>query len=387
MRKTILFLMVTLFCVKGYSQVSYSSAEKGLSIKALDESVTMKLNFRIQSLATLSTFTNGDEPEMNAMIRRMRLKAKGYIYNPKFEYKLELALSNRDMGNSRDEKETSNAPKLVLDAVLKYNINDKNEFWFGQTKLPGNRERVISSRDLQFVDRSNVNSKFNIDRDFGIQYRHNNSIGEMPLILSGAITTGEGRNITAVNEKLGMAYTGRVEFYPFGSFTKGGDYFGSDLKREEKHKLAIGASYCFNQNTHRSGGQLGKFITDSLGKVYTDISTLFVDMMYKYKGVSVMVEYANKQTPQYVSGFATGSGLNSQIGYLFKNNYEISSRYTQVELFSSSTASSITNEYTLGFSKYIVGHMLKWQTDVSYITNEGSSDGEYRFRVQLELGI
>lgn len=387
MRKTILFLTVTLFWIKGYSQLSYSSAEKGLSIKALDESVTMKLNFRIQSLATLSTFTNSDEPEMNAMIRRMRLKAKGYIYNPKFEYKLELALSNRDMGNSSDEKETSNAPKLVLDAVFKYNINDKNEFWFGQTKLPGNRERVISSRDLQFVDRSDVNSKFNIDRDFGIQYRHNNSIGDMPIILAAAITTGEGRNITAVNEKLGMAYTGRVEFYPFGSFTKGGDYFGSDLMREEKHKLAIGASFCSNQNTNRSGGQLGKFVTDSLGKVYTDISTLFVDMMYKYKGVSVMVEYANKQTPEYVSGFATGSGITGQLGYLFKNNYEISSRYTQVELFSSPTASSITDEYTLGFSKYFVGHMLKWQADVSYISNEGSADGEYRFRVQLEMGI
>ena len=57
----------------------------------------------------------------------------------------------------------------MLDAVVKYAFSKNQQIWFGQTKLPGNRERVISSMALQFVDRSNVNSKFNIDRDFGVQ--------------------------------------------------------------------------------------------------------------------------------------------------------------------------------------------------------------------------
>ena len=56
-----------------------------------------------------------------------------------------------------------------MDAVLKNHINENWSLWFGQTKLPGNRERVYSSQELQFVDRSLVNARFNLDRDVGVQ--------------------------------------------------------------------------------------------------------------------------------------------------------------------------------------------------------------------------
>jgi hypothetical protein len=39
---------------------------------------------------------------------------------------------------------------------------------FGQTKLPGNNQRVVSSGSLEFTDRTINNSRFNIDRDFGL---------------------------------------------------------------------------------------------------------------------------------------------------------------------------------------------------------------------------
>jgi hypothetical protein len=45
---------------------------------------------------------------------------------------------------------------------------------FGQTKLPGNNQRVVSSGSLEFTDRTINNSRFNIDRDFGLflDYSH-----------------------------------------------------------------------------------------------------------------------------------------------------------------------------------------------------------------------
>ena len=254
---SIIFWIIT-FSVK--AQFNYETVDKGLLFKSSDDRVKMKLSFRVQSLASFETNESGNDQEMKAMVRRMRLKSKGYIYNPKFEYKLELAISNRDQGITKDASRVSDGSKIVLDAVLKYNINKKHQIWFGQTKLPGNRERVISSMALQFVDRSNVNSKFNIDRDFGVQYRLKQKIGNMPLTLAAAVSTGEGRNITAVNEENGLSYTGRLEFYPFGKFTSKGDYFSADLKRENKPKLAIGVTSCLNENTNRSGGQLGSFV-------------------------------------------------------------------------------------------------------------------------------
>ena len=58
---------------------------------------------------------------------------------------------------------------------------------------------------------------------------------------------GEGRNITTGNLG-GHQYTARVELFPFGKFESKGDYRGSDLKFEEKPKLAFGFTYDFNND-------------------------------------------------------------------------------------------------------------------------------------------
>lgn len=382
--------MIITFSVK--AQFNYETVDKGLSFKSNDDRVKMKLSFRVQSLTSFETNESGNDHEMKAMVRRMRLKSKGYIYNPKFEYKLELALSNRDQGITKDASRVSDGSKIVLDAVMKYNINKKHQIWFGQTKLPGNRERVISSMALQFVDRSNVNSKFNIDRDFGVQYRLKQKIGNMPLTLAAAVSTGEGRNITATNEQNGLSYTGRLEFYPFGNFTSKGDYFSADLKREIKPKLSIGVTSCLNENTNRSGGQLGSFVelADSSGNLtsqYNDITTLFIDAIFKYNGLSVMGEYANKNLSKDIDGFTSGYGYVGQLGYLFDNNYEFAARYTSVDLAKGLGVTQNTTEYTLGLSRYIVGHKLKVQSDISYITKENADDSNYRIRFQIEFGI
>ncbi|PCJ67213.1 MAG: hypothetical protein COA58_02530 [Bacteroidetes bacterium] len=391
-KQNILFGALVLLTFSLNAQINYPSVEKGMSFKSQDEKVKMTFSFRVQSLASYQNDLDGNNESMNAMVRRMRLKSKGYIYSPKFEYKLELALSNRDQGNSKDASQVSNGSKIVLDAVLKYHVSKNQQLWFGQTKLPGNRERVISSMALQFVDRSNVNSKFNLDRDFGIQYRLRQNIGNMPLTLAAVVTTGEGRNITASNSKAGMAYTGRVEFYPLGEFTRKGDYFSADLVREEKGKLAIGSSFSFNQNTTRSSGQLGSFVTmqDSLGNtsmLFNDMSTLFVDAIFKYNGLSIMGEYVNRDLKKDIRGFSSGTGFVGQVGYLFGNNMELAGRYTSVNLAKGLAKTSNTTEYTLGVSKYIVGHKLKVQSDVAYIDSESAAVADYRIRFQIELGI
>ena len=69
-------------------------------------------------------------------------------------------------------KQTSNSARIILDAVIKWEFAKNTTLWFGQTKLPGNRERLVSSQKLQFVDRSLLNSKYNLDRDIGIQLHH-----------------------------------------------------------------------------------------------------------------------------------------------------------------------------------------------------------------------
>ena len=42
-------------------------------------------------------------------------------------------------------------------------------------------------------------------------------------------------------------------------------------------------------------------------------------------------------------------------------------------------------QYTFGISKYVVGHKLKVQTDVSYMTTEGSDNSDLMYRLQFDL--
>ena len=81
----------------------------------------------------------------------------------------------------------------------------------------------------------------------------------------------------------------------------------------------------------------------------------------------------------------TGTGTNLTLGYLFKNNYEIATRYTEIKPENNNWG-DVNREYTLGISKYIVGHNLKVQSDVRYLNRETSSDS-FGFRFQVEVAF
>jgi hypothetical protein len=365
---------------------------KGLfNLVGQDSTWTMKIATRMQFLA-VANFEEGESGESNFLVRRARLKFDGYAFSPKLKYKMELGLSNRDISGASEF--TSNAPRYILDAVIKYNFAKNFELWFGQTKLPGNIERVISSGNLQQVDRSLLNSRFNIDRDMGIQLRHKSNLSDtfvMREIFS--IAQGEGRNITSGNLG-GHQYTGRLEFLPLGEFTSSGDYSGSDLKREEKPKLLLAATYDHNNNAVKNRSNQGSYMTNDIGFYQTNINTLFIDAMFKYKGFSFMAEYADRDADDPYAknsdGTLTGDevqvgrGLNLQTGYLFNNDWEVSGRYTNIELDKIVTGKDAENQYTLGVSKYIVGHKLKVQSDISLLDIANSSN-QIMYRLQFDI--
>ena len=142
-------VIVTLFAVSfNYAQdVKSPKFGKGLfNLVGQDSSWTMKVGLRMQLLGS-STWEEGGQSEASFLTRRARLKFDGFAYTPKLKYKIELGLSNRDQSGASEF--TSNAPRYILDALLKWNFYKDFEIWFGQGKLPGNRERVISSANLQ----------------------------------------------------------------------------------------------------------------------------------------------------------------------------------------------------------------------------------------------
>jgi phosphate-selective porin OprO/OprP len=364
-----------------------------LNFTAGDSSYSVKFNIRMQQLFVAQTTLDGElnqgDVSTNFLTRRARLKFGGFAFNPKVTYKIEIGLSNRDFGGANAA--TNNADKMILDAVVKWNFYKNFSLWVGQTKLPGNIERVISSQQLQFVDRSQLNARFNIDRDQGVQLRHHFKAGKMLVREIVSVSQGEGRNIVNGNRN-GFDYTGRLELLPFGAFTKKGDYSGSDLQREVSPKLLIGLTYDFNDGAQNQRGQLGSTMLTP-----ADLHTIFADMMFKYNSMSIMAEYANKKadgTPLVFdnnnvlnNSYYTGSALNVQLGYLFQNNVELAGRVTTVDP-EDVTGRTDYNQYTLGISKYVSGHNLKIQSDITLTSENGlETDDDLMFRLQVELAL
>ena len=391
-----------LLCISLFLCMNLSSQEtnapkfgKGLfNLIGKDSSFSMNMSARMQMLGTSNWDLNNGltNPSSSLLVRRARLKFDGFAYSPKLKYKLELGLSNRDIGKASSF--TNEAPKYILDAVVKWNFSGNFVLWFGQTKLPGNRERVISSGDLQQVDRSLLNSRFNIDRDMGFQLRHHFNLTDTFIVREMfSVSQGEGRNITTGNLG-GHQYTSRIELLPFGKFASKGDYRGSDLKFEPAPKLALGFTYDFNDDAVKNRSNQGSYMITDTGFYSTNISTVFVDAMYKHNGFSFMGEYAvrdaddafAKNSDGTLTGdlVQVGNALNLQTGYLLSETLEISGRYTNIDWDQNITGKGNETQYTLGLSKYILGHKLKVQTDLSYL-DLATKNNQFMYRLQVDV--
>ncbi|NNK81032.1 MAG: porin, partial [Flavobacteriales bacterium] len=258
---------------------------KGLFNKVAEDSTWYtKIAFRFQTQYEGIQIQELDEAPSEFSdrfrVRRARIKGDGWATKSRrLKYKFEYDVHNG----------------FVLDAVIKW-VFDKNknwELWFGQTKLPGNMERVISSQKLQFVDRSLLNSRFTLDRDAGVQLHGKQKVGDNFYIKEKfAFSQGEGLNQTG--RSMGYGYTARLELFPLGKFKDA--YVSSDLKRHENPKLMLAVTYDYNQDAVRDRGQMGSYLNEALP--LRDLQTLMADLHLKYQGLSWMVEFANKTTAE-----------------------------------------------------------------------------------------
>lgn len=367
---------------------------KGIQYTSEDSTFYVNFRFRMQSRLKYTSVAgnNLSVDELEARIRRLRLRMDGYLYDPKLSYSIQLAFTRGDQ-----DFDDTGVPNIVRDAVVFYNFSDDFYISFGLNKLPGNRQRVTSSGSQQFAERSLVNANFNIDRDFGIKAYLSKNLGAMPIHMAAALTTGEGRVANVTDD--GLAYTARVEFLPLGEFTNGGDYSEGDLEHEPTPKLSIGGGYSHNARTTRSQGQTGKFLHSPL-----TLKTTFLDAIFKYSGWAYQAEFMKLDVDRPITFDAAGEnpiyafkgqGLNQQLSYLISDEegYEVAARHTLVKPHSDIRQfQKQTEVIELGLTKYFRAHRLKLQLNGNYYVNEGkfarSNPGNHWGAIfQIELGI
>jgi phosphate-selective porin OprO/OprP len=371
----------------------YYSYGKGLGFTSPDSIYQMNIRFRIQSRGTFLQ-EDGEGGVIDGGVRRTRLRFDGYVGNPRFTYALQLSFAPGDLGGAVADGENL---QVIRDAVVFYSINKKLSVGFGQTKLPGNRQRVNSSGALQLTDRSINNAAFNLDRDFGLQVNYlNQNRDKFSYNFKSAISQGEGRNFTK-NDDMHLAYTGKVEIYPFGSFRKNGEYFEGDLMREQKPKLMLSAAYQFNNKAKKNAGQLGTYLYEK-----KDISTLLADMIFKYDGFAFMAAYMNRSAgsnpiainpddPTKLNYVIAGQGVDVQSSYLTTKGYEFIGRYSWQQLDKAiNIYEPNKQQYTLGLTKYIWEHAFKIQGELTYNIEEklnAATKNSWYARFQIEIGI
>ena len=363
---------------------------KGISFSPKDDSFKTTIRFRMQNLVGASFDKGMGVTEVNGQVRRLRVRFDGFIFSPKFIYSIQLGFTGSDAKATPNGKST-----LILDAIAYYKPNSSWNLGLGQAKVKANRAMLNSSGSLQFVDRSIVNSEFGGDRDFGLfgEYYYG-GIDKFALAALASVTLGEGRNWGASNNG-GLAYTGRLELFPLGRFHAKGEYVEGDTYHEETPKIMLGAGYSFNHHSQLTRGMKGSMLP---GDETRNIGSYYADMIFKYRGFSFNADYMGRHAADPV-GFAspsfvyTGSGVNVQASYLFDRKWEVAIRNSsmlpnrEVRPFA---GYKVWNQSTLGVTRYIIGHSLKLQLDLSFNQMAEPASPDYdrlAVRFQLELGL
>lgn len=367
----------------------------GITFRPRSNLFEVTMRFRMQNLLAFNFDDGFTLTQTDARVKRLRLRFDGYIYSPKLVYSIQLGFTDYDSGDL-----PNGSKNIIRDAIVYYVPNAVWNIGFGQTKIKANRARINSSSALQFVDRSIVNSKFNIDRDFGFFGETNPLRGDgFNISAKASVTSGEGRN-WGTSKKGGLAYTGRLEFYPLGRFKAKGEIVEGCYEYDERLRILVAGAYSYNDRTSRLEGQRGALMP---GDATRNMGSYFVDFILKYRGWAFCADFMGRtcDRPLFDEDPAayiyTGNGLNIQTSWLIKRKWEIALRNST--LFPSETIRRLAgyqnhNQTTLGLTRYIIGHNLKVQADISYnayaerdvnIIPDGFDRWQLRFQVELGL--
>ncbi|MES2747254.1 MAG: porin [Bacteroidota bacterium] len=374
------------------STLPYYSFGKGIGITSPDSLFQFNIRFRMQNRVTYIE-NEGENSAYDGQIRRLRLRFDGYVGNPKFLYAIQLSFAPGDVGEIKEGENIN----IIRDAVVFYRPNKHWNISFGQTKLPGNRQRVNSSGGLQLTDRTINNAKFTIDRDFGFQVHNMNEYKDkFSYNLKTAVSTGEGRNVTGKADD-GIAITGKIELLPFGAFTKDGTYFEGDIMREKKPKFLLSGAFQQNNHARRTGGQLGNDLYQQ-----RTMKSVLLDAMFKYRGWAAMSSFMSRTTSKDAVTFNptditqsnyvfVGNGFDYQLSYNTRSNYEFIGRYSIQKVGKDiETKAPNTKEFSFGVTKYIWEHSFKLQSEITLDKLDfynGTSKENWYVRFQVEIGI
>ncbi len=336
-------------------------------------------------------------------LRRLRLRLQGGSPRDRVNFRFQFDLTGADEVDTLENT-------FLLDAYVGFRATKTLEFAFGQrATYTDNRELFMLSHTLQLPERSRLTSAFAAIREFGLFVRDRIRIGQSQHYLKPyvVITNGDGPNVFG-NDRGGLKYGGRLDYLPFGLFTRYGQFRQADLVREATPRLVVGAAYSYNQGISSRRGRRSASILylDAQDREdLPDFQKIGVDFLFKYKGFSMLGEWTRTfatvpdtitqrvrndgsvtdtfipDVERYIRGrMMLGRGYNLQAGYVLPSNTSIDARYTRLvadddSFLNNGTFYNRETYVTGGVSQYYgANYGLKIQGSLTYVDAlEGST--------------
>ena len=366
----------------------------GLTFRAPGMSLLFEQSFQV--LCNVNTPDNFSTMKSYFNIRRARFAMTGSFFNDKINFKMRFNLPGNYQSNTTGLRSYNG---VMQEGYVEYNFNKENTLSFGlRADYIDSREIRIEGENLGYIERSAVSLAYDAIFDYGLRYKGSFHLAGRNVIHPYlSITTGDGNPGLQKNYG-GYKYGVRLDYLPFGEFSKGGEYYMDDLARESRPKLVLGFVYSYNTSaTSATGATGGRYLYGDVNKsiLLPSFSKYNFDYLFKYKGFYSMgsliatkatvpdgiagefklsgsfTAYTN-QTPDQIkatvlSRLNLGSGFNFQAGYLFHSNWAFGGRYSYLNDDVQSANFAYQNRfYTFVASKYLSEHNLKIQSELGY---------------------
>lgn len=368
----------------------------GDGVTFVSKTGSLNITQSVQSLYNVMTPDNFDTYSSEFRIRRARMKFSGKTFDEKLYFRLRLDFAGNYQSNTSGNR-TYNP--VLQDAYLEYRPTSNQRISLGlRADYVDTREIRIEGEVLGFVERSAIPDAFDAIFDYGLRYSaafilHNKQLIKPYL----SITTGEG-NAALTQNFGGLKYGVRLDYLPFGNFSKAGEFYMEDMVRERKPKLVIGGIYSYSDGVSSAkGANGGRYIYGDLNQneIYPDYIKYGIDFLFKYRGLYSMgtlvktkaivpdgiagefkldgtfTPYTNQTPDQIESKVLTrlnlGYGYNMQIGYLLPSDISFGLRYSHLSQDQQSASFAVMdNYYTVVSTKYFSGNSFKLQGEVGY---------------------
>jgi len=353
----------------------------GFDLQSRDGKFEMLIQNRLQfryfypqegdSLAPASAATADDKDTSSFRIRRARIKVGGHGFVPWLKYFVEY--------------------DWVSNTLLDYRLDIAKFKWgtlrVGQWKIDYNRERVDSSGNQQFVERSIVNAPFTLDRQIGVRLGGHLFEGTYAyLVYNIGVFSGTGIN-NARNDDKKMLWMGRIQW----------NFLGRDVpfsqSDPEYTPLPIG-SIAFAGAHNRTDrivfpGTRNGTVVDGQFEIDQGVQ----EFAFKWNGLSIQEEFHVKHVTNETTQVKTTSyGAYAQVGYFphavldfMPHDLEFAYRYAFVDP-NHAVGSDVLREHTVAANYFFARHRNKITLDYSHLTQPGFTP-EDRVRLQWDVSF